>query len=287
MKTKSFVKLIMTSSLLIGFTALAQVSASSETASNSATSVTQIKPENTVATKKFGLITLIEYSQKIAEDERASRESETSILFSPSIQLTEILKISAKSIFTQENYGPRNSTLSNTTISLGVKGFQLTEKLNSVHALNAVAPTNQLSQKTDRLKTSVSITNGLSYNHEYFKLNYKLALARNFHEYTVNAEGSPNIEYNLSNSLELIVPITDKFSVSVVGNYKNGKTYKNFDRSSFALDADLNYDFTPTLSLNIGTSNEGSAFKANGVDSNIQAYNENTSVNRLGLSYTY
>ena len=49
---------------------------------------------------------------------------------------------------------------------------------------------------------------------------------------------------------------------------------------------DLLYEVSGKMSLNLGTSNVGSALKMNGVDSNITAYNDDTSVIRAGVSIT-
>lgn len=250
-------------------------------------SVTQIKPETMDHDKNLGILASIEYSQKVAVDEKSERESATSILLAPSYKLSGVATLSAKAILNKDNYGPRNTTLSHTTISLAIKGFQLSDKLTTTHALLGVIPTDEQARKEDRLQGAIGISNGLKLDTQLAQLDYKLQLKRNFHEYTVNFEGRPNIEYTLSNALAVTIPITDKFSFISAGIYKNGRTYKGFERTSFELNFDINYDFTPQLSLNLGTSNDGNALKANGVDSNISAYNEDTSVSRLGLSYNY
>ena len=250
-------------------------------------SVTQIKTDSTDHDKNLGILASIEYSQKIAVDEKSERESGTSLLLVPSYKLSSVATISAKAILNKDNYGPRNTTLSNTTMSLSIKGFKLSDKLMTTHALLGVLPTDEQARKEDRLRGAIGISNGLKLDTQWAQLDYKLQLKRNFHEYTVNFEGKPNIEYTLANLLEVTIPLTDKFSFISAGIYKNGRTYKGFERTSFELNFDINYDFTPQLSLNLGTSNDGNALKANGVDSNISAYNEDTSVNRLGLSYNY
>ncbi len=247
------------------------------------TSTTSVTAEE----KKKSNISLdlgIEYSQKVATEEFGERENSTDILLAPAYKINSILTASGKIVFTKENSGARQSSASNTTLTLGIKGIKINESLESLHSVGGVAPTNEDSIKRDRLKGGLAITNGLRWKNPYVKIDYKLGLSKNFHEYTVNAEGNPNIEYRLSNSLEITVPLTEKFSVSTLGIYRLGRTYKGFERTTFEINADLIYDILETLSINIGTSNDGRALKANGVDSNIQAYNENTSVIRAGLT---
>lgn len=247
------------------------------------TSTTTVTPED--KTKSPLILELgIEYSQKIAKEEQGQRESSTDFQLAPAYKINPTFTAAGKIVFSKENSGARQSSSSNTTLTLGIKGIKINETLETLHSVGTVIPTNEDSIKRDHLKSSLAISNGLRWKTDLAKVDYKLGLSKNFHEFTVNAEGSPNIEYRLTNSLEITVPLTDKFSVSTLGIYRLGRTYKGFERTSFEINADLIYDVLENLSINIGTSNDGNALKANGVDSNIQAYNENTSVIRAGLS---
>lgn len=286
---------VLTSQFMAGFLFAqpAPISATSVAQSSiqmSSDSLTQSQTSTTSASAKqkskaaFGLDLGIEYSQKVAVEEEGERESSTDITVAPSYKINSVLTATGKAIFTKENSGARQSSVSNTSLTLGIKGFKFNESLETLHSVGTAIPTNEESIKQDRLKTSVSLMNGLRWKNPFAKVEYKLGLAKNFHEYTINAEGSPNIEYRLTNSLEISVPLTDKFSISTLGIYRLGRTYKGFQRNTFEIHADLNYDILEKLTINIGTSNEGNALKANGVDSNIAAYDENSSVIRAGLS---
>jgi hypothetical protein len=250
-------------------------------------SVTEIKSEETEAKRGLSLGLGVEYSQKTAVDEKAARESDLSITFIPVYQISKALSLGAKGVFTQENNGPRNTKLSNTTLTVGIEGFQLNEQFKTVHSILGVIPTSEESQKRDRYKGGVAIGSGISFNSDLVKLKYVLSLARNIHEYTFNAEGTSNIEYRVGHSLESILQLTDTLSLSALGIYRIGRTYGGFERTGFELHGDVNLDIAKGLTLNIGTSNDGDALKSNGVDSNISAYNENSAAVRAGISYAY
>lgn len=251
----------------------------------SQTSITSVSAEKAAA-PAFSLSLGIEYAQKIAVEQEGERESSTDITLAPSYKISSILTASGNVIFSKENSGARQNSVSNTTIVLGIKGAKLTESVESLHSITGVAPTNEDSIKRDRLKGAASLTNGIRWTNPFAKVEYKLGLSKNFHEFTVNAEGNANIEYRLINSLMIAIPITDKWSISTTGAYRLGRTYKGFQRYAFEFNADINYDVLDQLSINVGTSNDGSALKSNGVDSNITAYNENSSVIRAGLTLT-
>ena len=258
-----------------------QIKAAAQTQTNVIEVKTEKKEEKT-----YSLDLAMEYSEKIAVEQRGARESNIDFVIAPVIKLNSILKLGTKVVVTKENSGARQTTISNTPVSLVIKGIKLSEQFKTLHSVTATAATNEETQKRDRLKGAIGITNGIGYESTFAKIEYRLGISKNFHEFTVNSENSPNVEYRLANTLTLLVPVTEKLSITAAGLYRLGRTYGGFQRSNFTFDADIVYDVTGKFSLNLGTSNDGNALKANGVDSNIEAYNENTSVVRAGISLT-
>lgn len=264
---------------------VAQTNSQSNSQLNSQTSVAKL-PEVQKETKPFILGLAAQYSQKNAVEETKPRENDFSLTFLPVYKINDTFTVGAKSIFTYNNYGPKDSTLSNTLISLGIKGYKFNESFVTNHSLSTTLVTNKESQEVDRLRAGFGISNGLIFTSSLIDAEYKLGLSKNIHEYNFNAEGKANIEYRISNSLEVKFPITQKFYLSSLGIYRIGYTYQKFQRYSYEWHSDLNFDATEKLSFNLGISNDGSALKANGVDSNISAFDENTSSVRAGVSMT-
>ncbi len=266
---------------------VAELSTSLSALTQTATSATNIEKSEDSKKAGFGIATGLEYSQKNAVEERASRESDTSLTLIPSYKFNDTYNISVKAIIDQENSGAKNTKTSDTKITLGMEGFELTNTIKTTHGLSGVVPTSQTSQQRDRLKGAVGLINGIGFTGRYLTLDYQLTLSRNFHEFNINAEGTPNVEFRIAHSFEIKVPITEKFYLTSQAVYRLGRTYGGIEKTSFEIHGDINYDFTKTFGMNIGTSNDGEALKSNGVDSNISAYNDKTSVTRAGLSYVY
>ncbi len=266
---------------------MAEMSLSLADIQANSSSVMQIQNDGISDRKGLGIIAGLEYAQKSAVDERGARDSETNLLLAPTYTINSRFALSAKGIITKQNSGPKDTTFSNTTVSLAIAGIQLNDQFKTIHAVSGVIPTSQDNQKVDRLMGGVSLKNGISFDYSIINLKYSITLAQNFHEYNFNADGEANVQYRLGQALEVAVFVTDHLYITAAGIYRNGRTYGGFDRTAFGIDADLNYDLTRNFSLNIGTSNEGSAYKSNGVDSNISAYDANTSVVRAGMSYVY
>jgi hypothetical protein len=250
------------------------------------TSVTAI--EETLSTKSpLAVIFGLEMAEKVQKDETAPKENSVSFSIEPMYKLTPLLTASARMVINQDNFGQHETTTSDGTVALAIKGYQINPEFKTVHSVSTIVPVTEKSVKTDRLKGSISTSNGISYVSEYFNITYKLGLVRFFHDFTQNATGSPNIQYRVSHLLDITVPVTDKFYVNTVGAYRVGYTYNEFERYGFIFSGDLNYDINAKMTANLGISTDGNAVKSNGVDSNITVFDENTSSYRIGISYLY
>lgn len=287
MKLKDYALKTLCSSLIVimAATAVAQENANQLDAAVG-TNTAKIEPAPALD-KPFTLNMGLEMSEKVTKDEIAPKENSVSLVIEPIFKLSSLLTASAKIAINQDNYGQHETTASDGTVSMAITGYQISRDFITLHSVGTIIPVSDKSVKTDRLKGSISMSNGIGYTGDYFNLSYKIGVVRFFHEYTQNAEGSPNIQYRLSQVVDLKVPFTEKFALSTSMAYRIGRTYNDFERYGFIYDGDLIYDFTDKFGANLGITTDGSAVKANGVDTNISAFNENTSVYRVGLSYVY
>lgn len=240
--------------------------------------------QNSAHKSQITFETGIEYSQRIAEDEQAKREEAMDITLAPGYRINELYSVGVKTILTKENTGTEETKASDTLLTLSIKGITLSPELSTVHSVFGVIPTSEKSRDRDRLQGAAGLSNGIHYANPLWDIVYRLGYSQNFHEFNLNADGSANVQQSLSHSLGVKLNVTEKFYLSSVGIYRWGKTYGNKERSSFELHGDLNYDVTGKMTLNLGTSNAGSALKANGVSSNITAFNPDRGVIRAGIS---
>ncbi len=251
------------------------------------TSTAQISPLTAGPKKALSASAYLEYSEKIAKEQFGPKKRSTAIQVNLGYEWNEFLKSNSELTVNKDQFGQQETTVSDMKISTSINGYAISDTINTKHSISTVVPMSKNSVKRDRLQTSISLANGVKYINNYFSIGYTLSVAQNFHEFTQNAEGSPNIQNRLTQSVDLAVPITEKISVSTSGAYRIGRTYQNSTRYGFIFDLDANYEIVKSLDLNIGTSNEGNALKKNGIDSNISIYDENSSVSRAGLTYSY
>lgn len=248
------------------------------------TSTYSLKTEKIQRENPFHLTMSLTVSSNLYKDGSPNREASTELLFNPSVELSKETSLAVKAVLTQEQTQAQNTLLSNTLISLSTKGpdFGTTE---SNFTLGGVAPTDPEERKTNHLQGGALLGTSLKNHWRMFNWTYGLSLTRNFHEYTVNAEGEPNIQYSLKNALELEAEINSKWSITTAGLYKKGWTYRNFQRDAFGFEMGVNYNLSKTLQVSAGFSNEGGALKANGQDSNIQIYDEKTTALKASVTF--
>ncbi len=246
------------------------------------TSSVKIKDESYLS--KLSLELGLEFSETVAKDEKAKRPESMDLSLGVGYKIANRLKASVRGVLSKDNTGAGDTESSDTRVGLAARGIELSPKVTTLHSLSGVIPTSQRSKEQDRLQGAVSLSNGVHYLGRLVDIQYRLGLNQNFHEYDFNAVGSPNIQQTISHSISTQVKITEKFYLTSLGVYRWGQTYGKKERSSYEVHGDLNYDITSKMSLNLGTSNAGQAFKANGVESNITAYDEDSAVIRVGIS---
>jgi hypothetical protein len=237
------------------------------------------------STGRFHSIVSLSVGSNLYKTDSPDREAATEVTLVPSFQITEKNSVSLKSIVTHEETGARNTALSNTVIGLKRTGTLIEEKLTHSYGISGIVPTNEDSRKRDRLQGGLSLSYGLKSNWKIFETSYSLSATRNFHEFTVNADGDPNIQYGIAQSLGTSAALFPKWTLDVEGLYKFGWTYNNFQRTSFGFAASINYEVAKAWTLTAGINTEGSALKASGTGSNIKAYDENTTVVLAGITF--
>lgn len=306
MLTRFFIPSISIATILIGVKpAMAQsssVSASSSTeaqaqatsnlstdASASGVNISKI-PLSTLKNaeekeKVFSLTLGAERGSDTIADNSAADKTTTTFLISPAVSLTKNLTLLSETYIQQQENGPRNTEMTDTAIALSLKLAKWGEHYQPSVSLTGYAPTSEGNRKDTRFQGAGGAGFKIGASYPFMDSSYSISYRRNVHEFTVNSESKSNIRDVVSQKVRLDIPIIGKWSTTLIGLYKNSWTYQNSNRQAFSFDGDINFEATKVLSFNVGVSTEGSALKANGQDSNIQFYDDKSSVIRVGVTY--
>ena len=120
--------------------------------------------------------------------------------------------------------------------------------------------------------SSSTSSKGSSWN-----LNLDFSLGKNFHQYETSENGRMLIQYSFKQGIGISYSIPSwNFGVGL----KNSifYTYSNQQKSFFEVTEYINWSVYSSVSLTIGHSNSGSVFKSDGVTSNVELINKDSSV---------
>ncbi|WP_413575528.1 hypothetical protein ACLVWU_14395 [Bdellovibrio sp. HCB290] len=224
------------------------------------------------------------YSNMMKEDSY-ERDAGTAFDVSAGYRFNKITSMRVGTALMKEHVGPENTYFDNTTVSISFKS-PLTQDIAWINTIAGVLPTNRQMQDQMSYQGAARLGTKFAFNNLFWGSSASTAaqMTRNFHEYEMTADGSYNMRNNAQFVLTYALPLFSKLSLQTSYVYTIGWTYQDDTRNKFSVGADLGWEFTPAFSAYVGTSNEGNALKANGIDSNIEFFNDTTSIVKAGLS---
>jgi hypothetical protein len=205
----------------------------------------------------------------------------------PAYKLSESSALAATTAVVVDTKDMENAAiLNNTTLSLSAFKTKLTDKITVTPSVNAVLPTNQIQVRDERYRGGLGAKGALQFSQVFgsaINITVATAVRKSLNDYDVNAAGTPLIEYSLPQELKFDYKLNSALSASLLTRYIFAKTYGGYDRQKFLADLNLNYEMNSTWGLTAGLTNQGDAFKADGVGSNIRLFNAETTEVYIGL----
>jgi hypothetical protein len=255
---------------------------------SAAPTATPVKPE-----KIFGATISIENAQNLYSDQDYQKVNEIDLMISPSIKLGTRFNLKITSLLKQNQTGGKEAELSNTGVLLSMKEMDTAlGPFKWKPSLGGVLPTDSIENKQTHFKGAVGV--GSTFHAAELtksfplEVGWTLQIGKNIHEYNLDSDGNPLVEWVGKSVVSLSYPISKIISLAVDSSYIVGKTYGGFSREIYANAIDLNFEIIKsTLAMNIGASTDGNAFKYDGTTSNYSFFNDNVSVLRIGATYVY
>lgn len=238
--------------------------------------------------KKWTLPVSFETASSMGEEWSSERRADSTITISPLYRLTSRLRVSGNISLTKEHSGVGDSAFNNSAVGLSYL-TKLTDGITWTVSGSAVLPTNPQEREQKSYQGALRLGNAFSFSQIPGGgfMTYRLTVGRNFHGYSQGADGSYNLKQSLGHSLDYTQPIYGNLSLTGIFGYTQAWTYLDDQRYSFLMAAQLSYQATDEASVSIGTANQASALRPNGRDSNIEFFNDETSIVTLGLSYVF
>lgn len=255
------------------------------------TSSTQAKSEKAPAPKTFGLGLEITRSTSLIDFKDGSRSDGLDIVMVPSVMAFNG-KISAQLVYSQNlrnQYSQTENDFADVPVTYAFKAIPLNwMNTRFSYSLTALIPVSKYSRIKDELQTALSGRLGLSMTPEGngFNAAVGITLGRNFHTFEEDINGAVLNQYSSNQNLNLGYVLSD-WSASLSFVNRSRQTYKGNTKSTFELTEEIGYSVSDNFSLALGHTNAGSTLKANGMDSNVELIDENSSMiyGTIGFSY--
>jgi hypothetical protein len=234
----------------------------------------------------FSMPITIETGSTMHSENSYEREAQTALALSPSVKITKNLKLSSSVTIYKEQTGAGNSGFDNTPVGLSLR-TAFTPTISWTNSLTAILPTNRQMQDETTYQGAGKIGTSINFDGLFLdsSFNYGVSYTRNVHELEITNIGGFNMRETVTQALNFSLPLGKDWSFDASFVYNYGWTYLDDSRSKFYTGVNLNWNFLNDWTAAIGTSNEGNALKPNGSDSNIEFYNDNSSVVKFSLTY--
>lgn len=243
-------------------------------------------------TKRFSLSTTVSANSSLHEVGHIDRESSLDVLLSPSYRLSDFLTLNGSLSIRQNFEHERVTEISNTKLSLSVPAITLNPFMRLTPVLASTIATHYEAIKKDSLVGALHLQPSLSISFAQIGLPAltiieRVSLTRNIHTYETSRTGASNTRYSIGNTVTAAYSFNDRLSLSATFNRAIGFTYGGAAKNNFLLSQALEYSVSDGWSVAAGHVNEGSAFKENGIDSNLSLFNPNASSVFGSVTFAY
>jgi hypothetical protein len=116
---------------------------------------------------------------------------------------------------------------------------------------------------------------------------HQVSLAKSFHHYKTSFSGKINNEYSFVNKFIYSYSLLEKIGLSTVFALVENFNYAKKRSETYAFDLSASYDLNSNSAISFGISTNGSTFKSNGVDSNVELIDSESSEIYSSLSYQF
>lgn len=181
---------------------------------------------------------------------------------------------------TAEHSGAKNSDLNNTVLTYSAEPIVL-DSLDTVQlSARGLFATNESDREEASLRGGVSGRVAYNYKSNY---SFHLDVLKSLHKFDRSNLGSANTSYRGRVVATALFPLARSIELSLYAHYQAGRTYTDALRTSFRLDQEISFSLNDKRgSIYVAHSNSGNALGADGEDSAVEVFDQNTSVLSAG-----
>lgn len=235
--------------------------------------------------KKYRILSYLTVESNLQKKSSPDSRGGSAFYLSPSYQLNDKITIGSSLGYLQSFDTEQKSEMSNLKLYSRYSPLKLSDtgSMSLIHSLAGYLPTNEDARKIDSFQGAIQYDPRLIFTLQPFGVpltfQNRLSLRKNFHEFTLTEKAQPNINESITNEISLEKSILGTpLSLGLVGSVTQAWTYRDTPKSSYSSSQYLSYSMSSKLFIQIGHSNRNSMYKANGATSNVELFDETSSV---------
>lgn len=238
------------------------------------------------------IVSQIQFSSSLHEWNDPNHRSGILIALLPSYSIDSNLLLRFSMSAQQDLSGLRQFELANSWASLAHQKIPLNPWLNASPSISLEIPSNDTSRRRESLIGSIKINSLFSSDltRTFFKdlsLSYGLSYRRKFHEFKTASTGQINTRDLLSHTLVANYTFLKTLSFAVDFTFQSLWSYNDQIENQFGIGQRVSWQFLKNLSISFGHSNGGRTLRPDGIDSNLEIFNGESSTLYGGLSLVY
>jgi hypothetical protein len=220
---------------------------------------------------------------------KAGHQAQSDLDLSLSARINEIAKISISQGISKSYQEEEELDLTNTKIGIKHNRLELHRDAGMVDGMFVKLPTNRRTREKDKLTAAMGVENLIDIRPGIgpIVLNNRLIISKNFHEYTVNAYGSPTIEWSLNEGLTTTAELGKVVSVSLDISYLTSRTYHGTTKSRMDFTEEIALQVSNAVQIALGYTNGSDLVASTQKSSNIEAFNDESATIYGALNVTF
>jgi hypothetical protein len=242
--------------------------------------------------KRFGLDVVLEQSSNLYGWESPNHDYQTNIWLVPQYKLSDSFVVSPLLVATKKYKGEEEFDFTVARLRVLYKTLTINNVVKAKPSVRGFFAINDSQIRREGLNFAVSIDTsfrvaGRVLRSEDLKLQYRPRVYKYSHKHELATTGTPNTSWRLQNRFDLSWEFTKNWQISTAAIFDSRWTYKGNVTESFSIGEELSFILNDHLAFAVGHSNDASVLAANGKDSNIGVFDENTSSVYGSMTYSY
>lgn len=239
--------------------------------------------------KKISLSASLRESSNLISRGNPGSERQTQLDLTAGVSISNWGKLSVNQGISKSHQQAEDLDVTNTKFGLRHNKIRIHRDADIQDGIYLKLPANRQTREKDRLRLAIGIENfiDIRLGQGPILISNRILLNKNFHDFSVNANGVPTVEWSLNEGVTIGADLSKVINLSVDFSYITSRTYRATTKSRLDISEEVGFQILPNLALSLGHTNGDDLVGSTERSSNVAAFDETTSTIYGVLNVTY